>query len=1288
MNAAAHALRPKASPRPRPETTRRSASAAPPAAATPRYLRASLKLGGVNDPEEHEAKHAASVIAGGGCYQVVDPGGSTHLRAASAAEGHAHEPIRKLADSAAHEPIRKAAAEGAAPEPIRKAAAEGAAHEPIRKAAEGAAHEPIRKAAAEGAAHEPIRKMSDSAAHEPIRKAAAEVSAHEPIRKTADGAGHEPVRMVAAEGAPHEPIRKMADSAAHEPIRKAADGAAHEPIRKAAADGAAHEPIRKMADGAAHEPTRRMAADGAAHGPIRVAVAPPVLDIGASGRVRRAIAPPILDPGASGRVRSAAGTTAPGPSHDALQKIERARKAAARPLPPAVQARLERGFGERMDNVGLHTGPSARAAARAIGARAYTEGERITLGPGESEHDLHLLAHEATHVVQNRRAAGVPRALPADPTARRAPQGEIHRPEVRKAEAPKTEIRKAEAPQAQPIRRLPGMDTVLDKFADWANAIPGFRIFTLVLGMNPINRAKVDRSGANILRAAVELIPGGGLIVKALETYGIFEKGGAWLEQQIDALGMVGSEILNALMDFLHSTDLSDLVLHPGDSWDKAKRIFTGPIDHLGAFFKAAAQGFIDLIKDAVLKPLAALASKTPAWDLLTALLGENPITHEQVAQDASAIIGALMKLAGQEEIWKNIQDSGAIGKLSAWFGGAKTELVAFIQQIPGLFLAALKSFVIEDLLDLPGAIGRVIGMFGDFAAKFIGWVGKSLLKLLEIVVTAVSPNAWAYIQKTGAALKSILKNPLPFVGNLVAAAKLGFQNFAANIVTHLKTGLIDWLTGAVPGVYIPQALSLAEVGKFALSVLGITWAKIRGKIVKALGPNGETIMSALEKAFEIVKALVTGGVAAVWKLIMEKLSDLQSAVVEGIIGMVKDLVIQKAVPKLLAMFVPGAGFVAALLSIYDTIKVFVEKLAAIAAVVKSFVDSIVAIAAGQIGGAASRVESALAGLLSLAISFLAGFAGLGNVAAKVRDVIKKVQAKVDKAIDDAIAWIVAKAKALFAKLFGKKDKDKKDYSEAFAAVTEFVAAAQEGDAKQAEIDAGLAPLKAKYEFKKLAFVAKDGEGEVDAEINPAKVWRFGPTLGLTLIYNPAWPLDEFKAKAAAIKSASTVGQLMSLPANPSTGEQKTATEIRKEKPFKEQETTVLRAEVRKFIEDNVPEKAKKGYLLYMLGELIEADHQIDLQLSGKDAPSNLALISKAFNTKIGKDIQNIQKKLNTYPPSTNITYVAIDLSAAEKQAKSKKKVTATGTAAEFKGYLMIYAKGEDVIKVQSWFNV
>src|SRR5262249_37247061 len=159
-------------------------------------------------------------------------------------------------------------------------------------------------------------------------------------------------------------------------------------------------------------------------------------------------------------------------------------------------------------------------------------------------------------------------------------------------------------------------------------------------------------------------------------------------------------------------------------------------------------------------------------------------------------------------------------------------------------------------------------------------------------------PGAMSYVKRTGAALKSILKNPLPFVGNLVQAAKLGFLNFAANFGGHLKAGLIDWLTGSLSGVYIPKALTLPEMGKFALSVLGITWAQIRGKMVKVLGPSGETIMKGLETGFDIVVALVKGGTAAAWELIKEKLTDLKDMVIGGIVDFVTNTVVTKAIPK------------------------------------------------------------------------------------------------------------------------------------------------------------------------------------------------------------------------------------------------------------------------------------------------------------------------------------------------------------------------------------------------------
>ena len=78
--------------------------------------------------------------------------------------------------------------------------------------------------------------------------------------------------------------------------------------------------------------------------------------------------------------------------------------------------------------------------------------------------------------------------------------------------------------------------------------------------------------------------------------------------------------------------------------------------------------------------------------------------------------------------------------------------------------------------------------------------------------------------------------------------------------------------------------------------------------------------------------------------------------------------------------------------------------------------DSIVAIAAGQIAGAAAKVEGALEDALTTVIAFLANFLHLGNIAKKIMEVVHKVQAYVDKALDIAIDFVIGKAKAFIAK--------------------------------------------------------------------------------------------------------------------------------------------------------------------------------------------------------------------------------------------------------------------------------
>lgn len=91
------------------------------------------------------------------------------------------------------------------------------------------------------------------------------------------------------------------------------------------------------------------------------------------------------------------------PSRDGSQHTS---AVSGRPLDPATRDFMESRFGHGFGDVHVHADTSAAESARAINARAYTVGSDITFGAGqyrpETESGKRLLAHELTHVLQQR----------------------------------------------------------------------------------------------------------------------------------------------------------------------------------------------------------------------------------------------------------------------------------------------------------------------------------------------------------------------------------------------------------------------------------------------------------------------------------------------------------------------------------------------------------------------------------------------------------------------------------------------------------------------------------------------------------------------------------------------------------------------------------------------------------------------------------------------------------------------------------------------------------------------
>ncbi|MEX0290394.1 MAG: DUF4157 domain-containing protein, partial [Flavobacteriaceae bacterium] len=749
---------------------------------------------------------------------------------------------------------------------------------------------------------------------------------------------------------------------------------------------------------------------------------------------------------------------------EASSEVERgisANKNKGQALPQSTQQFMGSQIGADFSGVRIHTDETSQTLNNKLRAKAFTHENHIYFNKGqynpESREGQHLLAHELTHTVQQGAAV------------QKKPMVSATKPKVQRF----------------------GLSSALDYFADKAHNIPGFRMFTIVLGVNPINMSKVDRSAGNIIRAMVEFLPGGKLITDALDNHGIFDRVSNWFKEQIDNLSITGTSIKNAIKKFLDSlswTDITDL----GGVWDRAKPIVVTPINLMISTGKSLVKQMMEWVKEAILRPLAVLAEGTPAYDLLRVALGSDPITGDPYPPTADNLIGGFMKLIGQEEVWENIKKGNAIDRAFAWFKGAMSGLKDFITTIPTTVIDTLKSLTWKDIVLVAGAFEKIGKAFLNVAGKFMSWAGGTVLELLEILFSVVAPSVVPWLKKAGGAFNSILENPIGFVGNLVEAAKQGFMQFAANIGKHLKKALINWLMGSLAGagVYIPTSLSIKEIIKFVLSVLGISWANLRIKLVKHLG---EPAVKALETGFELVTILVTKGPLAMWERIKEQLSDLKSMVMGEIMSWVVTKVVTKAITKLVSSLNPAGAVIQAILFIYDTVTFLIDKISQIARVGMAVLDSMAAIANGAIGGAVVKVEQTLAGMLSLAISFLANFLGLGKISDKVVSIVKKIQKKVDKAIDSAIGWIVKKAKAFLKKLVKKvKGEDKRSPQEKEADLNKAIAEVKklDNDPKISEkkFRKGLKKIKKKYKLKSITLTNSSGlKYQVDAEINPRK---------------------------------------------------------------------------------------------------------------------------------------------------------------------------------------------------------
>jgi len=371
-------------------------------------------------------------------------------------------------------------------------------------------------------------------------------------------------------------------------------------------------------------------------------------------------------------------------------------------------------------------------------------------------------------------------------------------------------------------------------------------------------------------------------------------------------------------------------------------------------------------VRDRVLQTLAGWARRMPGYELLCTVLGRDVVAGTPVPRNAAAIIsGFLGLIPGGTQIRQNLQESGAITRAGEWLDSEVPKLGLTWDLIRGLFSRAWDALGPTDLLNPAGAWQRISGIFGPHLARLRDFAVAAGRKLLEFVFEGalslaggLGAQVMGIVRRAGGVLDQILKNPVGFAGNLVNAVKGGLGRFLTNIWTHLRNGLIGWLTGALGGVIrIPAAFNLRGILSLAMDLLGLTWQRVRGKLARLIG---EPAVKFLEEGAGIVHDLLDRGLGAITDRISQFTSGIVDTVIGGIRDWVANSVVGAAITKLISMFNPAGAVIQAIIAVYNTIKFFIERAQQLGALANAVFDSIAAIASGNIGNAVQAVENAL----------------------------------------------------------------------------------------------------------------------------------------------------------------------------------------------------------------------------------------------------------------------------------------------------------------------------------------
>jgi hypothetical protein len=450
---------------------------------------------------------------------------------------------------------------------------------------------------------------------------------------------------------------------------------------------------------------------------------------------------------------------------------------AGAPLSGSVRHRIEPGLGVGLGHVRVHTGSAAAEAAQSLQARAFTHGHDIFLGRDESPTDLSLMAHEATHVVQQGAA-------------------EPH------------------------VQRLAGF--IRNELADLARHVPGYTFVTVVIGYDPVRGTRVERTGRALVQGFLELVPFGAVIFDRLDRMGIVDDVVGFVEARLRERDLSLARLERTIerawdrMDFLRldpfAFNLGVLRDEFGALWDDVVGFATSIVDGVMAFVKDAAIGLA-----------ADLLEERPTWVLFTKVIHHDPLRDEPVEPTTEEIITDFLVLIGRERELEQMRARGTLARTAAWLDTQLATFRGLIGRATALFAAAWEAIRPSNLAnlidDLRGLANRAIDLLTD-VASFAATVAAQVLAYIKDALLAWL-SSFAH-EVPGFHLMTVLVGRDPFTGATVLRTP---ENLIRGFITLLPGGNAVYDRLAETGIVGEAAARIQG----AVDALGISWELVTG---------------------------------------------------------------------------------------------------------------------------------------------------------------------------------------------------------------------------------------------------------------------------------------------------------------------------------------------------------------------------------------------------------------------------------------------------------------------------